>query len=183
MGDGISDGYRAAQEAEDERQFYIAVQRFLQEGSAVDQLSMIEGGGLPDKLAEAARRAFKEGGVRALLKNLLARDENVWAAFLLDAKRYDGPFGKLKKLSPFAGKLIILVDYGSGFVTLGGEIEQEIERAIVKRGLCAYDCDKYLVTADLNIDGVFWAGTGAFGPGHDTPVKEEREKAKKARAR
>ena len=86
-------------------------------------------------------------GVEARLANLKDGDKDTWGRFL------SGVTGEnrkaLKELSPFAGKLLIFVDYGRGFVTLSGEIESYVASLIHRKGLKTYDCDDYLIALDV----------------------------------
>jgi hypothetical protein len=54
-------------------------------------------------------------------------------------------YRQLKELSPFKGKIMLVVDYGCGFVNFGGEIENVISQLLTHKGYKTYDCDKYAV--------------------------------------
>lgn len=55
-------------------------------------------------------------------------------------------YRRLKAISPFRDSFFIKVDYGCGFVTFRGELEEFFTKFIKeKKGWKTYDCDKYLV--------------------------------------
>lgn len=98
-----------------------------------------------------------------LLKN---GDKQTWSKFLFSLK--DGPeFKVFKAISPFAGKMIIAVDYGCGFVHCYGDVQGLIDSLIRRdKGWTTYDADDYLVVLDqpdLSNAEVHWVGCGISG--------------------
>lgn len=84
------------------------------------------------------------------LKGLISKDKTVketeWAK-LLSLAIHTYRFNELKAMSPFADKMIFLVDYGMGFVNIRGPewLKDTIAKAIKNHGMKTYDCDDYLV--------------------------------------
>ena len=113
------------------------------------------------------------------LYKLVNQDEKVWLKWLLRTRdNYNTNFDRLKKISPYRGKTIVLVDYGFGFGNLGGEIQNQFDKIIADNGYATYDADKYAIILDAPIKGkIEWLGNGSNE--YRTPVKAERNEIKK----
>lgn len=100
-------------------------------------------------------------------------DRAAWAKFLFSLHD-TRDFKDLKKLSPFAGKLLVVADYGIGFVTFRGDVENFVDSIIQgDKGWRIYDADKYVVVMDQpdrSKAEVFWVGDGR---GRKDPKKAE----------
>lgn len=82
--------------------------------------------------------------LRKNLDKLLSKDETVWTTLLLMA--YGFPqFTRLKKLSPIKEKVMLVADYGYGFVDFIGEFEDAISDLISRRGYPTYNGKGYLI--------------------------------------
>lgn len=82
--------------------------------------------------------------VRNNLEGLVNQDRKAWARVLkmaLDSTFYY----QLKDMSPFRGKVMLIVDYGIGFVTFEGEIEDWAYRLLRREGYKTYEGDTYAV--------------------------------------
>lgn len=78
------------------------------------------------------------------LTKLVKGDKDTWLTFLIRAngfKKYD----KLKKLSPFKDKVVMLVDYGYSSVRFEGELTMKMEEILKKRGYSTYNGEKYVM--------------------------------------
>ena len=117
-----------------------------------------------------------ESSTETTIFALQAGDKDVWARFLFSLKDKHH-FQTFKALSPFADKLLVSVDYGSGFVTFHGEIELLMESIIRNgKGWKTYDTDKYVVALDNpNQDEaeVFWVSCGIGGVKGPREVKKQ----------
>lgn len=82
--------------------------------------------------------------LRKNLGKLLSKDETVWATLLLMA--YGFPrFTRLKKISPIREKVMLVADYGYGFVNFIGEFEDAISDLISRHGYPTYQGKGYLI--------------------------------------
>jgi hypothetical protein len=183
MSDGISD--TRSNDEDDLFRYWNAIIEFLQKAPALVKLAEIEaddGAKLPGAATVVKAGAccrFNEESVHSLLRRLLQGDKKSWAKLLARAYRYEGQGftiqKKLKELSPFKGQRLAIADYGMGFMRLGGDVERDVSAEIRARGMCTYDCDKYLVVLGIEPKDVIWLGAGAsHGTAYDTPMKEER---------
>lgn len=97
---------------------------------------------------------------------LVAGDKNAWAKFLFSLSEQH-IVNLFKAISPFAGKMLISVDYGCGFVHIGGDIQPFLDRLIGWDNNCkTYDADKYMVIMnqpDLSDAEVHWLACGIVG--------------------
>lgn len=100
------------------------------------------------------------------LARLRNQDKEEWAK-LLGGHIGSPYFSELKKLSPFAGKILIYVDYGMGFVEIFGDMENWVNALIRgKKNWKTHDCDDYLVALpkpDEKDAEVFWLRCGISG--------------------
>ena len=168
MSDALSDLARDEQRSRGFRSYLIALKAFLQTPTAKNKVQAVQ-------MAEATDnvRGGFWGGRTSLAKTadeviskLQAGDKETWAKFLFTIKD-DSLFPEFKALSPFAGKMIIVADYGCGFVRFSGELESFVESLISDgKGWRTYDADKFIVVLDEpkrdDID-VVWAGSGRLG--------------------
>ena len=68
-------------------------------------------------------------------------------------------YDKLKGMSAYADKTIIVNDYGYGFSTIRGEFQAMIDSWIKNEGMCVNQADKYaLVFDELPRPKVEWLG-------------------------
>jgi len=97
------------------------------------------------------------------LKNLRKGDKSEWARLLWKVEPHQRLYNELVEISPFKGKMLVKVDYGSGFVRVGKEgIDEIIEGA----NFLAGDCDAYLIAIpkeDLKKIDVTWVRCGISG--------------------
>lgn len=181
MSDGITDSYRDQERAERYRDFLKAVVKFI-ENQTPENLTLLTRAaeavdGVPRGLLSGTTKLAK--GLQALIDGLIVKDPKVWGNLLLTAvgDLPDKTYKKLKALSPFAGKVLIGVDYGIGFVHLNGEIQSVLDQIICNReNLKVYDADHYIVAipeSALADAQVTWLRCGIY------QVKEPR----KARAK
>jgi hypothetical protein len=78
------------------------------------------------------------------LEGLVQQDKKAWAKILKMV--LDSPFYyQLKDMSPFRSKVMLIIDYGIGFVTFGGEIEDWAYRLLRQEGHKTYEGDTYAV--------------------------------------
>lgn len=78
------------------------------------------------------------------LDNLIVGDKEAWMLLLFRFMGYR-KYKKLKELSPFKDNILLIADYGYGFVTFEGEIESEIYTALRDRGCKAYNGETYII--------------------------------------
>ncbi|NCN07580.1 hypothetical protein GW933_02690 [Candidatus Falkowbacteria bacterium] len=102
-------------------------------------------------------------------------DKQAWSKLLFSLK--DSPeFNVFKAISPFAGKMIIAVDYGCGFVHFYGDVEPLVNNIIKSdNGWTTYDADDYLVVLDApdtNSAEVHWIGCGISGVNGPREIKK-----------
>jgi len=156
--------------------FLPAVEAFLRDPTQENRQLVIDVAPTADKLSGIFGHAQSEESllekVNAFLDGLGDQDEQTWARFLF---LLDGTlnFQVFKKLSPFAGKVLLIADYGRGTVSLRGEAEQLMTVLIRDRmQWTVYDHDKYLVvipSLDSAKTEVLWVGcdiASVVGPRH-----------------
>lgn len=102
--------------------------------------------------------------VENLVLKYTAGDKQEWSQLLFRLQANWSPlFNSFKEISPFAGQLLVFVNYGNRFVTLEGELQRVLDGIITQADRRTYDCDKYLVTiggVDVNQTEVVWMGCG-----------------------
>lgn len=110
-----------------------------------------------------------ENCLQRLVSSDIAIKETEWVK-LLGLSFHSYRFQELKALSPFTDKVVVFVDYGTGFVNIEGFelLNNMISKAIKRQGMRTYDCDKYLVVMSpiqINPDEVkaFWLRCGILG--------------------
>lgn len=112
-------------------------------------------------------RTSLSSNISVTLDSLRDGDKQVWAKLLFSLAEHS--FQKMKVHSPFANQLLVVVDYGVGFVTLRGDVQAFLAKLIgTGKGWKTYDCDKYLValpSPDPEKAEVFWVDChGQKGP-------------------
>lgn len=150
-------------------QYLEAVCRFLEKPTAANKKATVEAARETDEV----RGGYFSGqisladGIGEILEKLRSGDKQTWAKFLFRLKD-SHDLKVLKKLSPFAGQLLVSVDYGCGFVSFYGDWAPFIASIIAKdKGWKVYDADNYVVALpipDAKKAEVFWIGCGASGP-------------------
>lgn len=171
MTDGMTDAFRMTQDALRRESYCDELVKYLK-GPTKERLQAVIaaakyedcgggfGGGSGRKLSE---------NIEERLKKLRENDREEWIGLLESVCRERWNFLKLKPLSPFAGKLFIVVDYGIGFVNFYGDTEHFFRSLIEgKKGWKTYDGDKYAVILEkpnLEASEIVWLGGGnSCGP-------------------
>jgi len=141
-----------------------------------------------DALNEAAKETdFIRGGfnsgktdisskLEGKINELSSGDKTSWARLLIDVydRRNDmeGIYSRLKKLSPYADKVLFHIDYGRGFSNIDRimEIQEMMHNKIESSGMKICDADKYLLAFDrkdfekfLEKTSVDWVRCGIYG--------------------
>lgn len=115
-------------------------------------------------------------GLENRVKFLKEGDRTEWARLLAQTSREFSVYGRLKAISPFPESLLVNVEYGSGFVTFEGELEEFFAKLITsQKGWETYDCDKYVVILsmpDTKESEVVWLNCGISGVKGPRVVKE-----------
>lgn len=150
MSDGITDSYRDQRRAECYDDFLKILVSYL-ENQTEENFKRLKStaesvDGVPRGLMTGQTSFAK--GLDQVVARLIENDPRIWGRLLLTAvNSYPNKvYKRLKKLSPFAGKILIEVDYGIGFVNLRGEIQPVLDQIIGTRdNLKVYDADRYLV--------------------------------------
>lgn len=153
MSDAFSDIARDEERAEYFNQYLYKVKTYvlnptednfkvaIEAAKEVDSVGRGYWGGRTDLASDI------EDHLKGLVSDDTAIKEKKWAKLL--ALTFDNRrrFNELKNLSPFADKMIVRVDYGSGFVRIKGfEWFEEFFYGVIRnQGMKTYDCDKYLV--------------------------------------
>ncbi len=136
------------------------------------------------KLEEAAEEADRvirgywtgpthlKKGLKERVEKLKKEDKKEWAKLLASIFPISFEtihFKKLKELSPFKDKTLILVDYGAGFVSVYVEnLEGMIDNKLDKEDYKIYDSDKYILVIDnikesIKNAEIIWIGCGILG--------------------
>lgn len=163
MSDGMTDAYRYAERARSIEDTHRLEIDFLKSPTNQWLLILKErwGRANPSRVELLEKAAKGE-----------ATDEE-WAKLLSDTP--DDIYNlrrKMQKLSPFADKLLIMADYGTGFFKNSqGSIEREISEYLNDvKNWKTYDCDKFLVVLDKpNVRDAFWTGCGILHPRQEGP--------------
>lgn len=80
------------------------------------------------------------------LNRLIAQDREEWTRLLYEVVGDKGlNFEAFKKASPFRDQMLVLVDYGHGFVSFGGELEKVISSLLKEKGHKSYGGQKYIL--------------------------------------
>ena len=177
MSDGITDSYRDQRRCECYDDFLESLADYL-ENKTDENLKELKSAtksvdDVPLGLMTGSTKLVQ--GLDKMLAQLLAQDKRTWGALLLTVvgSYPNNTFIKLKAMSPFAGQVLISVEYGIGFVHLGGELESFLGNIIAnQKNLKTYDADKYLVNIQesaLAKAKVTWLGCGYY------QIKEPRK--------
>ena len=177
MSDGITDSYRDQRRGECYDEFLESLAGYLenktQENLRVLRMAAESVDGVPRGLMTGQTNLAQ--GLDQVIGRLAENDQRTWGELLLIAvdRYHKDTYKRLKKLSPFTGKILIGVDYGCGFVTLKGETQQALDQIIGGRdNLKTYDTDKYLVVLPESVLAkakVVWLRCGYLG------IKEPRK--------
>ncbi len=138
------------------------------------------------KLVRAAEQTdrVKNGffsGQTNLIKNLeekVARlregDQEEWLKLLIETNYRNSFYEKLKEISPFAGRWLIVVDYCLGYRTVRGRLEEVFSEFISKAGWKTNEGDTFVVslpkpeTGQTDIFQLDSGGIGVIGPRKDS---------------
>ena len=164
MSDAFTDMARENRRAELNDSYFRAVLNWLRNSDTTNFEDVISASSLITPLKPEDFRPI----LQAEMQKLHEGDKETWAKFLYrvsvldDQKKF---FVAFKKLSPFSDQLFVRVDYGLGFVTLGGEIEQAINHLVSQKGWKTHDCDKYAVSLPnpISKSEVFWTDCSISG--------------------
>lgn len=125
------------------------------------------------KCTDAVGRGYWGGSTRLSvsleerIKSLKKGDKTEWARLLAQTSGEFAVHERLKAISPFAKSLLVSVDYGHGFVTLKGELEEFFAKLIKnQKGWKTYDSDKYVVILpmpDTKESEIIWLNCGISG--------------------
>ena len=124
------------------------------------------------------------------LKKLLDNDERTWGRLLesaMDVFEFKNHYKQLKEFSPYANKILVKVDYGSGHARrpqIKGEIQEFFDDIIQNQGdYMVYDGDNYFLAMDYDslgksLDKIVWLSPGTSTAKHsprdkDGNIKEE----------
>ncbi len=154
MSDGITDSYRDQRRGECYGDFLKVLANFLEKPSTAEGCQAVKQAaervdGVPRGLISG--RTSLSGGLSVMVEKLREGDEKTWGTLLLSAvgSYPTAVFKKFKSISPFKGKVLISVDYGFGFVNIGGEFEHFLDHFIAGiNGFKIYDADHYIVALD-----------------------------------
>lgn len=80
-----------------------------------------------------------------LLQSLAEGNLTAWGRLLLGAASYLEVSERLRSLSPFGDRILVLADYGLGFVHLRGEIEAAVAAKIREAGGSPYAGEDYII--------------------------------------
>lgn len=175
MSDGITDSRRDQKRGERYEDFLEVLADFLLEQPSQEGYKLLERAaasvdGVPRGLMSG--RTSLSAGLAVMVNELRIGNEKTWAKLLLSAAGGypTKTFKRLKEISPFRDRILISVDYGLGFVHIGGELESFLANFIGNvNGLKTYNADSYLVAIGKIDRGVLenaklvWLGCGISG--------------------
>jgi hypothetical protein len=109
------------------------------------------------------------------------RDAKAWATLMFKIKDlfWTGHplYQKVKKMSPWQGKIVMLMNCGSGRQTeISGELVEYFDDIVSGRGMCVDDGDVYLITMEPMPVTVDWIGKPYSK--ETSPYKKDRKKSK-----
>ncbi len=187
MSDALSEIARDQDRENELQNFYLALTDYLEnpsDGKLADVKKSAEN-------TDSVGGGYLGGGRTNILKNLERKmgelsngDKTAWAKLLIGAyaRRYEGEFhegeiySRLKKLSPYADKILLHVDYGIGFSNIKRtmEFQEAVDDKIKSSGMKVLDADQYLLAFDKNdfekfigrasVDWVHCGINGVCGP-------------------
>ncbi len=168
MSDALTDIARDERRAQLYADYLQALRVFLQDQTPENKEAIMIAAAATDQI----RRGFHSSRTNLVKKIsetidlLVSGDKGTWAKLLFNLM-IESDIEAFKALSPFAGKMLLSVDYGCGFVRIGGDIEPFLNRLIGQdKNLKTYDGDEYLVVMDQpNISDaeVHWLYSGIVG--------------------
>ena len=118
--------------------------------------------------------------VEGFVTKLLKQDKETWSKFLFFLARDEdgGSLEEFKKISPFADKLLVAINYGYGFARLYGEVERFLSSIISdEKGFKTYSADDFFMALDkpdTENTEVFWVRSGEHG--RKSPRQVEKKK-------
>lgn len=160
MSDGSTDLYRDSCRAEAYGDFLFLLAVYL-EHPIKKNLKRVEEAaetcdGIPRGYWQGSTALAK--GLDKWLEKLRNKDEKVWLRLLMGCQgvhQYDARikwdcsiYAKLKSMSIYADKAIIVHDYGYGFSTIRGELKDMMDAWIKNEGMCVRQADKYALIFD-----------------------------------
>lgn len=118
------------------------------------------------------------------LEKLCNNEKKVWLRLLIGSqdvfqpesyKKWDcSLYDKLKSISAYSDKTIIMNDYGYGFSTIRGELQEMIDSWIKNEGMCIRKGDEYaLIFDELPRPMVEWLGHSS----EKTPFERDRKRS------
>ncbi|MEK6760450.1 MAG: hypothetical protein AABX93_00850 [Nanoarchaeota archaeon] len=162
MTDGCCEVARDQERGEGMNEFYVALTNYLENSSHENQSAMnaiakatdeVRGGyfggqtNISGKL-ERKLQELKNGNRTSWARTLLEVHENRYEFGIYDNNIYE----RLKKMSPYNGKIILLVDYGcngrKSNIDETTEFSKEIDKRIESAGMRIHDGDNYIVSVD-----------------------------------
>ena len=177
MSDALSDIARDEERYSGMNSFYEDLVNYLENPSKekFDVLDEIA------KETDFIRGGFSSGKTNISLKlereinKLSSGDKNSWAKLLIavyDRDEIRKIYSRLKKISPYADKVLFHVDYGRGFSNIDRimEFQEMIDSKIESSGMKVRDADKYLLAFDkedfekiIEKTSVDWVHCGIYG--------------------
>ncbi|MEK7646846.1 MAG: hypothetical protein AAB378_00540 [Patescibacteria group bacterium] len=181
MSDAMTDMYRDAERDRHFDAYLKSVKEYLENPKTENLVKVLEAAENTDNVhggywgGTTNLRKY----VEKLLAQLRANDKEAWTKFLSMLLANKHPiFQEFKAMSPFKDKLLILVDYGCGFVTMKSELQNMLDECISQgKNLKTYDADKYLVALpmpDLGKAEVKWLHCGYLGAKGPRKADEKR---------
>ena len=177
MSDAMTDIARDGRRGECFSEYLRAMVDFIKEPNATNEKAVLDAAECTDGVRGGyfSSSTRISSGLANELKQLQAGDRDAWARLLSSVARDPHDFKLRKEVSPFAQEVFIIVDYGRGFVSLHGDLQQILDSIISANNMRTYDCDTYAVTLPiLPTEGttVHWLGCGSSGP--DIPTDRPR---------
>jgi len=150
MSDALTDIARDQRRSERYREYLEQLVKYLKNPSDQNYKKLEESAQITDSVPRGLWQGQSEleKGLLERAKKLKEGDKREWARTLWDLEEESTIYRKLKEISPFNRKFLIKVDYGDGFVAIGGELQSKIEDSIYERDYQTRDCDDYLLVLD-----------------------------------
>ena len=180
MGDAFTDIAKEQRQADGVRGFLEVVADYI-ESPSKENFDRVAGYGYEAAgfiYGYNARKQLLVVDLKEVLDKLSHGDERQWGRILQLAEGSPHHYGRLKSISPYADKLLVVVDYGSGFVSLHGDIQAFFDGVIAEgKNWKTYDCDKYMVVLDKpdpDKTEVVWLDSGYCLPKITGPRERRR---------
>lgn len=157
--------------------FFDALLDYLKEPTEdkIPQLSRLLCQSEENQKAYWRGEGYLKDRIGAKLAALVNQDRDAWAKFLFGL---GDDLPEFKALSPFKDQMIILVDYGCGFVQFfGPDLTSLIDRIIESKNMLTYDADDYLVLLpEIKPEDcdVIWVNCGISGKDGPRPASSQR---------